>query len=47
VQEQILSDTYVGRNTINNVGQALETCIQDVFADTVTEDDSDKRNVAY
>ncbi len=40
----VLTDTYVGRNTINNVGQALEIYIQDVFADTVTEDDSDKRN---
>jgi len=39
-----LTDTYVGRNTINNVGQALETYIQDVFANTVTEDDTDKRN---
>lgn len=39
-----LADTYVGRNTINNVGQALETYIQDVFADTIMEDDSDKRN---
>ena len=39
-----LADTYVGKNTINNVGQALETYIQDIFADTVTEDDSDKRN---
>ena len=39
-----LVDIYVGRNRINNVGQALETYIQDVFADTVTEDDSDKRN---
>lgn len=39
-----LTNTYEGRNTINNVGQALEAYIQDVFADTVTEDDGDKRN---
>ena len=39
-----LADTYMGRNTINNVGQALETYIQDVFANTVVEVDADKRN---
>jgi hypothetical protein len=27
-----LTDTYTGRNTVNNVGQALEAYIQDVFA---------------
>lgn len=39
-----LKDTYSGRNTINNIGQALEAYIQDVFANTVNEADSQKRD---
>jgi len=39
-----LTDIYSGRNTINNVGEALEAYIQDVFADTVTETNPDLRN---
>ncbi len=39
-----LSNTYTGRNTINNVGQALEAYIQDIFANTINETNSDLRN---
>jgi len=39
-----LINTYTGRNTINNVGQALEVYIQDVFANTVNETNSDIRD---
>lgn len=39
-----LTDTYKGRNKINNVGEALETYIQDIFANTVNERNIDLRN---
>lgn len=39
-----LKESYASRNTINNIGQALEIYIQDVFANTVSEPDSQKRN---
>jgi len=39
-----LKESYSGRNTINNIGEALEAYIQDVFADTVNENDPQKRD---
>lgn len=39
-----LTNSYTGRNTINNVGEALEAYIQDTFANTVTETNFDLRN---
>lgn len=39
-----LKNNYSGRNTINNVGEALEAYIQDAFADTINETDSTNRN---
>jgi len=30
-----LKDSYTSRNTINNIGQALEAYIQDAFANTM------------
>ncbi len=39
-----LKDTYSGRNSINNIGQALEAYIQDAFANTVNEVNSQKRD---
>lgn len=39
-----IADTYSGRNTINNVGEALEAYIKDVFADTVTVSNAAERN---
>jgi len=41
-----LKNNYSGRNTINNVGEALEAYIQDAFADTINEIDLTKRNQA-
>ncbi len=35
-----LKNSYSGRNTINNIGEALETYIQDAFAGTISENDS-------
>lgn len=34
-----LKSNYSGRNTINNIGEALEAYIQDAFADTISESD--------
>lgn len=39
-----LVDTYQGKNKINNVGEALEKYIQNVFADTVNESNINLRN---
>jgi hypothetical protein len=39
-----LKDNYSGRNTINNIGEALEIYIQDAFAGTIGEVDFCKRN---
>jgi hypothetical protein len=39
-----LRASYTGRNSINNVGEALEAYIQDAFANTITENDSHTRN---
>ena len=39
-----LKDSYTSRNTINNIGQALEAYIQDAFANTVSESNLQKRN---
>lgn len=39
-----LKETYTGRNTINNIGEALEAYIQDAFANTIYEADVEKRN---
>ncbi len=39
-----LKNNYSGRNTINNVGEALEAYIQDAFADTINETDLINRN---
>lgn len=39
-----LKSNYFGRNTINNVGEALEAYIQDAFADTISESDNDVRS---
>lgn len=41
-----LKNNYFGRNTINNVGEALEAYIQDAFAETIDETDLGKRNQA-
>lgn len=41
-----LRNNYSGRNTINNVGEALEAYIQDAFADTIGENDLNKRTQA-
>jgi len=38
-----LVDFYQGRNRINNSGKALENYIQDVFANTLNEEDPNKR----
>ncbi len=34
-----LKSNYSGRNSINNIGEALEAYIQDAFADTISESD--------
>ncbi len=39
-----LKENYSGRNTINNIGQALEAYIQDAFAGTINENDITQRN---
>ncbi len=39
-----LKSNYSGRNSINNIGEALETYIQDAFANTITVTDPEKRN---
>lgn len=39
-----LKNSYSGRNTINNIGEALEAYIQDAFAGLISENDSVKRN---
>lgn len=39
-----LKDSYTSRNTINNIGQALEAYIQDAFANTISEPSPQKRN---
>lgn len=39
-----LRDSYFGRNTINNIGEALERYIQDAFANTIGENDLLKRD---
>jgi len=39
-----LKSHYSSRNTINNVGEALETYIQDAFAGTISEKNIEKRN---
>jgi len=41
-----LRDKYLGRNTINNVGEALEAYVQDAFAGTINETDSEIRKQA-
>ncbi len=38
-----LVDYYQGRNRINNSGKALEIFIQDVFAETLNENDENRR----
>jgi hypothetical protein len=35
-----LKAEYTGRNTINNIGEALEAYIQDAFAETIAEEDT-------
>jgi len=35
-----LKESYSSRNSINNMGEALETYIQDAFADTISEADT-------
>jgi hypothetical protein len=40
-----LKATYTGRNSINNIGEALELYIQDAFANTISETDIDLRNL--
>jgi hypothetical protein len=40
-----LKATYSGRNSINNIGEALELYIQDAFANTISEADIDARNL--
>lgn len=39
-----LKENKTGRNTINNIGEALETYIQNAFASTLTETDNIQRN---
>ncbi len=39
-----LKENYSGRNTINNIGQALEVYIQDAFAGTISEKNKTQRN---
>lgn len=39
-----LKNKYFGRNTINNVGEALEVYIQDAFADSINEENPNIRN---
>jgi len=39
-----LKNNYFGRNTINNIGEALEAYIQDAFAGTINESDIQIRN---
>lgn len=39
-----LKDSYTSRNTINNIGQALEAYIQDAFANTISESNYQKRD---
>ncbi|AFT66178.1 NgoPII family restriction endonuclease [Cycloclasticus sp. P1] len=39
-----LRDSYTSRNTINNIGQALEAYMQDAFANTISEPSPQKRN---
>ena len=39
-----LKDSYTSRNTINNIGQALEAYMQDAFANTISEPSPQKRN---
>lgn len=39
-----LKSNYSGRNTINNIGEALEAYIQDAFADTISESDERVRS---
>lgn len=41
---QELKSNYSGRNTINNIGEALEAYIQDAFANTISETDENIRN---
>lgn len=41
---QELISHYSGRNTINNVGEALEEYIKDAFAGTIDEKDSSAKN---
>ncbi len=41
---QELKNKYSGRNTVNNIGEALETYIQDAFANTIKENNLSKRN---
>lgn len=41
-----LKSNYSGRNTINNIGEALESYVKDAFAGTISERDFDKRNQA-
>lgn len=38
---------YKGRNRINQIGDALECFIKDIFADTVTETDEQKKLLKY
>ena len=39
-----LEESFSGRNSINNIGQALEDYIQDVFAGTISESNVSERN---
>jgi len=39
-----LKAQYTGRNTINNIGEALEAYIQDAFAGTITEENTKIRD---
>jgi predicted RNA-binding protein with PIN domain len=39
-----LKSNYSGRNTINNIGEALEAYIQDAFANTISETDENIRS---
>lgn len=38
---------YKGKNRINNVGDALEVWVKDIFADTLNETDESKKVVRY
>lgn len=42
-----LVDYYQSRNKINQLGEALECFVKDIFADTVTERDQQRKLLKY